>query len=159
MRTHLFNGISDSFSLQFINTCMWTFATSLSTCYNKYFKKPLIVKIATDNHVDMFDMFNINCIITSKLNITSCNIYLLQLLNLIEILVLLKHVKYIIYGQVVMCADSRVEGCGFKPRVWPQLENFPCSPSSKWVPVGTNVYNTGIIINSYSVKRFETERW
>ena len=56
-------------------------------------------------------------------------------------------------GQVVMCEDSRVEGCGFKPRVWPQLENFPCSPSSKWVPVGTNVYDMGIIINSYSVKR------
>ena len=53
-------------------------------------------------------------------------------------------------GQVVMCADSRVEGCGFKPRVWPQLEHFPCSLSSKWLPVGTNVYNTGIIIiNSY----------
>ena len=58
---------------------------------------------------------------------------------------------------MVMCADSRAECCAFKPRVWPQLDNFPCSPSSKWVPVGTKVCDMGIIIIAYSVKRFEIE--
>ena len=42
--------------------------------------------------------------------------------------------------------DSRAESCGFKHRVWPQLENSHCLPNIKWVPVGTKVYNTGIMV-------------